>query len=155
MVKSSTEVETLYQQAFDLYLQEKYEDSKALIDNTLSKYPQDALAPKFSLLNALNVGKTAGKEIMILQLEQIALNYEKTPEGEKAKEILKFVKSDLTMNPMDNMGSKMDNIPSATEQNPTPVNNNRPPSKVTPQKNVVDRPKARIPMEPSNDGFED
>jgi hypothetical protein len=41
-------------------------------------------------LNAYNAGKTAGKEIMILQLEQIVLNYGNTPEGKKAKDLLKF-----------------------------------------------------------------
>lgn len=126
MVKSSAEVENLYKQAFELYLQEKYEDSKVLIDNALSKYPQDALAPKFSLLNAFNTGKTAGKEIMILQLEQIALNYEKTPEGEKAKEILKFVKSDLAEVPTEKSVNQV-GVPNKSEnKNPIPVETNHP-----------------------------
>ena len=72
--KSSEEVEKAYSEAFDLYSKEKYEESKALIEASLEKYPKDALVPKFALLNAFNSGKTAGKEIMILQLEQIALN---------------------------------------------------------------------------------
>jgi hypothetical protein len=37
-----------------------------------------------------NSGKSSGKEVMILQLEQIALNYSKTPEGIKAKEMLNY-----------------------------------------------------------------
>lgn len=86
---SAEEVAHLYTQAFDLYEKEKYEESKILIDGAIQKYPKDALVPKFYLLNALNAGKTVGKEIMILQLEQISLNYAKTPEGEKAKDMLK------------------------------------------------------------------
>ncbi|WP_018675044.1 tetratricopeptide repeat protein [Riemerella columbina] len=89
------EVETAYKKAFDLYTNAQYEESKQLIESTIEKYPKDALVPKLSLLNAYNTGKTAGKEIMILQLQQIALNYERLPEGEKAKELLHFLKSDL------------------------------------------------------------
>ena len=103
--QSSAEVEKLYAQAFDLYDKEKFEESKTMIEGALEKYPKDALVPKFSLLNAFNIGKTAGKEIMILQLEQIALNYAKTPEGEKAREMLKYLKSDLEIEKVDAEGN--------------------------------------------------
>lgn len=103
--KSSPEAEKAYQQAFDLYNQEKYEESKALIENSIKNFPKDALVPKFSLLNAFNSGKTVGKEIMILQLEQIALNYARTPEGIKAMEMLKYLKSDLKIEKTDDLGN--------------------------------------------------
>lgn len=102
--QSSEVVEKLYTEAFDLYSKEKYEESKSLIASALEKYPKDALVPKFTLLNAFNSGKTAGKEIMILQLEQIALNYSKTAEGEKAKDMLQFLKSDLEIEKTDETG---------------------------------------------------
>ncbi|UJF30848.1 hypothetical protein L0B70_05575 [Kaistella sp. 97-N-M2] len=110
--KSSEEVEKAYAQAFDLYATEKYEESKALIESSLEKYPKDALVPKFALLNAFNSGKIAGKEIMILQLEQIALNYARTVEGEKAADMLKYLKSDLAIETTDANGNKteMNNI---------------------------------------------
>lgn len=92
---ASSEVENIYKQAYQLYIEEKYEDSKALIEKTIEAYPKDALLPKLSLLNAFNTGKTVGKEIMILQLQQISLNYEKLPEGEKAKQMLAYLSSDL------------------------------------------------------------
>ena len=104
--KSSEEVEKAYAEAFDLYSKEKYTESKTLIESSLEKYPKDALVPKFALLNAFNSGKIAGKEIMILQLEQIALNYSRTLEGEKAKEMLKYLKSDLVMEITDENGNK-------------------------------------------------
>lgn len=104
---SSQEVEKLYQEAFQLYTEEKYEESKKAIENALTAYPNDALVPKFALLNAFNTGKTAGKEVMILQLEQLALNYAKTSEGEKAKEMLKFLTSDLKLEEMDSAGNKV------------------------------------------------
>lgn len=93
--KSSSEVENAYRQAYNLYSEGKFEDSRTLIEASLAKYPKDALVPKFTLLNAYNAGKTAGKEIMILQLQQLALNYKNTPEGTKAQDILNYLKSDL------------------------------------------------------------
>lgn len=103
--KSSEEVEKLYIGAFTLYYEEKYEESQNLIVSALEKYPKDALVPKFALLNAFNAGKTAGKEIMILQLEQIALNYPQTAEGKKAIEMLKYLQSDLNIELTDENGN--------------------------------------------------
>ncbi|MGZ5284089.1 MAG: type IX secretion system periplasmic lipoprotein PorW/SprE [Kaistella sp.] len=119
--KSSDEVEKAYAQAFDLYSAEKYEESKALIQSSLEKYPKDALVPKFALLNAFNTGKTAGKEIMILQLEQIALNYTRTLEGEKAEEMLKYLRSDLEIETTDDSGNTINNRPPAAPTTPTDV----------------------------------
>lgn len=102
---SSTEVENIYKNAFDLYSAEKFEESKSLIASAMEKYPNDALIPKFSLLNAFNAGKTAGKEIMILQLQQIAFNYPKTEEGQRAEQMLIYLKSDLDMEMTDEQGN--------------------------------------------------
>ena len=92
---SSEEVRKAYEEAYQLYADGKFEESKTSIQQSLQKYTNDALIPKFELLNAFNTGKTVGKEVMILQLEQIALNYGKTQEGIKAKELLQKIKSDL------------------------------------------------------------
>ena len=49
---------------------------------------------------------------MILQLEQIALNFDKTSEGEKAKEMLNYLKSDLKVQLKDNNGNSINkNVP--------------------------------------------
>ena len=103
--KSTESVEKLYADAYKLYLTEKYTESSAMIDKAIADNPKDALVPKFYLLNAYNSGKTAGKEIMILQLEQIALNYGNTPEGKKAKDLLKFLKSDVKLELTDESGN--------------------------------------------------
>ncbi|WP_415324729.1 tetratricopeptide repeat protein [Chryseobacterium sp. MMS23-Vi53] len=111
-VKSSADVEGQYKQAFALYESEKFGESKDIIDKTIQQYPKDALVPKLYLLNAFNAGKSSGKEVMILQLEQIALNYGKTPEGLKAKEMLNYLKSDLSFTPTDNKGNAIPKNPS-------------------------------------------
>ena len=120
-VKSTEDVENEYKKAYALYEAEKFGESKEVIDQTLQKYPKDALVPKLYLLNAFNTGKASGKEVMILQLEQIALNYSKTPEGIRAKEMLNYLKSDLSFQATDNKGNSIPQQPGA----PTPpVNNN-------------------------------
>lgn len=106
-VKSSADTENDYKTAFALYESEKFGESQALIDQAIQKNPKDALVPKLSLLNAFNAGKSSGKEVMILQLEQIVLNYGKTPEGEKAKQMLTYLKSDLAFQTTDNQGNKI------------------------------------------------
>ena len=107
--KSTEEVEKLYEEAFALYTKDKFTESTALIDKAIAENPKDALVPKFYLLNAYNAGKSAGKEIMILQLEQIVLNYGKTPEGIKAKQLLKFLKTDAVLEFTDENGNAISN----------------------------------------------
>ena len=133
--KSAPEVEKAYSDAYDLYATEKYDESKSLIESSLAKYPKDALVPKFALLNAFNTGKTVGKEIMILQLEQIALNYSKTLEGEKVKEMLKFLKSELIIEKTDEKGN-------ALKETPQPVK----------KENIATPPKERPSTPPINTG---
>ncbi|GAA5091674.1 hypothetical protein GCM10023210_19470 [Chryseobacterium ginsengisoli] len=137
-VKSSEDVENQYKQAFALYESEKFGESKDVIDQTIQKNPKDALVPKLYLLNAFNSGKSSGKEVMILQLEQIVLNYAKTPEGEKAKEMLNYLKSDLSFQPTDNKGN-------AVPQNPVNMAN-VPQQQPTQQFNATGAP----PQQPTN-----
>lgn len=102
---SDTDVQKKYIDAYKLYEEGKYEDSRKLIEEAIQQFPKDILIPKFTLLQAFNTAKTAGKEIMILQLEQLMLNYPKTPEGIKAKEMLQFLKSDLKVEQLDANGN--------------------------------------------------
>lgn len=124
-VKSDASVEGAYIRAFSLYEEEKFQESKDLLEQTIAQYPKDALIPKLTLLNAFNTGKMTGKEVMILQLEQIALNYAKTPEGIKAKEMLNYLKSELQFKPTDNKGN---NIQQTNPNQPPvqPLNMNAP-----------------------------
>lgn len=135
-VKSSVEVESEYKRAFSLFESEKFAESQEVINQTLEKFPKDALVPKLNLLNAFNTGKISGKEVMILQLEQIVLNYSKTPEGVKAKEMLNYLKSEIGFQTTDNNGNVVQqnapNIPSQPlkQNQASPINqiNNNPPA---------------------------
>lgn len=148
-VKSSADVEGQYKQAYALYESEKFAESKDLIDKTIQEYPKDALVPKLYLLNAFNSGKSSGKEVMILQLEQIALNYGKTPEGEKAKEMLTYLKSDLSFQATDNKGNMIPqnsgNMANGVPQQPNQQNN----ATAVPQQpgnNFMNNPQQSQPM---------
>lgn len=121
-VKSTEEVENEYKKAYALFESEKFAESKEVIDQTLQKFPKDALVPKLYLLNAFNAGKSSGKEVMILQLEQIALNYSKTPEGIRAKEMLIYLKSDLSFQATDNKGNAVPQQPAGAPVQPNTQN---------------------------------
>ena len=97
-IQTKDSVRDIYQKAYEFFTEEKFDNARELIINAIEQYPQDALIPKFELLNAFITGKTAGKEVMILQLQQIVFNYNKAAEGEKAKKILSYLKSDLEGN---------------------------------------------------------
>lgn len=125
-VKSTEEVENEYKKAYALFESEKFAESKDVIDQTIQKFPKDALVPKLYLLNAFNAGKSSGKEVMILQLEQIALNYSKTPEGVRAKEMLNYLKSDLSFQATDNKGNSIPQQPSGAPVQPNTQNTGLP-----------------------------
>ena len=116
-VKSSPEMENDYKTAYALFESEKFTESQTILDQAIQKNPKDALVPKLYLLNAFNSGKSSGKEVMILQLEQIVLNYGKTPEGEKAKEMLNYLKSDIAFHSTDNKGNIVQQNTQNVQQN--------------------------------------
>jgi len=89
--ESEEEVKKVYQETYALYNEEKYKEAKNIVNQAIEKYPKDALIPKFELLNAFIIGRSESKEKMISSLQQIVLNYERTNEGKKAKEILDFL----------------------------------------------------------------
>lgn len=89
--ESEEEVKKVYQEAYALYSEEKYKEAQNIVNQAVEKYPKDALIPKFELLNAFIIGRSESKEKMISSLQQIVLNYERTNEGKKAKEILDFL----------------------------------------------------------------
>lgn len=162
---SDTDVQKKYMDAYKLYEEGKYEDSRKLIEEAIQQFPKDVLIPKFTLLQAFNTAKTAGKEIMILQLEQLMLNYPKTPEGIKAKEMLQFLKSDLKVEQLDANGNPINKPTSnakiedkkveiknedAIQPNFTPNNSMTPPKIKNKEMYEPDLPPLK-PVEPKKD----
>ena len=92
--QTEEEVKISYQKAYALYNEEKYEEAERIIKQAMEEHPNDALIPKYELLHAYITGKTAGKEAMTAELEQIAFIHPKKDEEKKAKEILAILKGD-------------------------------------------------------------
>src|SRR5690606_7811808 len=65
-LKYNPDAENAYQTSFALYQGEQFDASRQMVDESLARFPKDALVPKFALLNAFIAGKTSGKEVMIL-----------------------------------------------------------------------------------------
>jgi tetratricopeptide (TPR) repeat protein len=136
-VKSSPDTENDYKMAYALFESEKFTESQNMIDQAIQKNPKDALVPKLSLLNAFNAGKSSGKEVMILQLEQIVLNYGKTPEGEKAKEMLNYLKSEIAFQSTDNKGNVIPQNPGNNSVPQTPTGFGQPGQNMGQSQNIT------------------
>lgn len=85
---TTQEAVSLYEETYQLYKDEKYEDVKKNMLLALEKYPSEIIIAKFSLLNALSIGKTEGKDRFMEALELIIIAYQNTDEAKKAQEIL-------------------------------------------------------------------
>ena len=54
--------EKLYQDAYDMYIQENFRESIAMCDSALQNHPGDDLAPKFMLLRAYSVARISDEK---------------------------------------------------------------------------------------------
>ena len=85
-----------YKKAYDIYLDQNYEESLAICEALVKELEGDVLLPKFELLRAQCIAKIYGYDQYKKALEDIKLNYSATKEGKNAEiiinEILPLVK---------------------------------------------------------------
>ena len=85
-----------YKKAYDVYLDQNYEESLAICEKLVKELEGDVLLPKFELLRAQCIAKIFGYDQYEKALEDIKLNYSATKEGKNAEivinEILPLVK---------------------------------------------------------------
>ena len=85
-----------YKKAYDIYLDQNYEESLAICESLVKELEGDVLLPKFELLRAQCIAKIYGYDQYEKALEDIKLNYSATKEGKNAEiitnEILPLVK---------------------------------------------------------------
>lgn len=81
----------LYEATYQLYKDNKFEEVKKNMKIALEKYPSEIIIAKFSLLNALAIGKTEGRENFMTALELITVAYQNTEQAKKAQEILDYL----------------------------------------------------------------
>jgi tetratricopeptide (TPR) repeat protein len=88
-------LDTYYDQTYDMFQKAQYPKVMNRVQTAIDAYGKDnKLVAKFSLLNAMSLGATQGKEAYIKALQEVTLRYPKTAEESKAKEILRFLGGD-------------------------------------------------------------
>ncbi len=85
---TTKEALAFYEETYDFYKAGKYEEVKSRTVEAIENWPTEAIIAKFSLVNALAIGKTEGREKLISALELITVAYQNTDEAKKAQEIL-------------------------------------------------------------------
>ena len=171
---TTKEALAFYEETYDLYKAAEYERVKSRTVEAIEKYPTEAIIAKFSLLNALAIGKTEGRENLISALELITVAYQNTDEAKKAQEILDLLtgkkketdneKGDVSEEEMKKKEAEM--IPDEKEKLPSSPNprnntsNTRPTQnapKNTTQQAVPSRPEEgeRRPTGPGSPGGDD
>ena len=77
-----------YKKAYDVYLDQNYEESLAICESLVKELEGDVLLPKFELLRAQCIAKIYGYDKYEKALEDIKLNYSTTKEGKNAETII-------------------------------------------------------------------
>lgn len=83
--------ESLYQKAYELYLAENFNESVAVVDDALNRFPQDDLVPKYMLLRAYNIARLTDERGFKEELSKLIKAWPKSDEGKKANEISAFL----------------------------------------------------------------
>ncbi len=85
---TTKEALAFYEETYDFYKADKFKDVKTRTVEAIEKWPTEAIIAKFSLLNALAIGKTEGRENFVSALELITVAYQNSDEAKKAQDIL-------------------------------------------------------------------
>lgn len=83
--------ETLYEEAYNKYLGEKFEDAISLSNDALKKYPQSTLAPKFMLLHSYCLARISDERNFKEDLNNLIKTWPGTPESTKAEELISYL----------------------------------------------------------------
>ncbi|MFB9270685.1 MULTISPECIES: type IX secretion system periplasmic lipoprotein PorW/SprE [Flavobacteriaceae] len=87
--------ESEYALVFYDYKDNKFDAVLEQANLAITKYEGHEIVPKFELLKAYTIGKTAGIKAFEIALNVVATNYPNTEEGKKALEVLKTIKSKI------------------------------------------------------------
>lgn len=77
-----------YKKAYEIYLDQKFEESLVICERLVKELEGDVLLPKFELLRAQCIAKIYGYDKYEKALEAIKLNYSATKEGKNAEIII-------------------------------------------------------------------
>ncbi len=91
----ATKAQKTYETAYEAFTSEKYAEAQAICREALMQYPDDQLAPKFMLLDAMATGATGGEMAYKEKLDSLTAKYPATPEGKRAAEIIAFLRKEI------------------------------------------------------------
>jgi TolA-binding protein len=83
--------EQTYEKAFSLYINEDFNGAVTLCDESLQKFPNDQLAPKFMLLRAYSFARIQDERYFKEELEKVIKSWPETEESKKAAEIIAYL----------------------------------------------------------------
>jgi outer membrane protein assembly factor BamD (BamD/ComL family) len=83
--------EKIYSDAYLAYTSDNFNNAISICNDGLKKFPQDQLAPKFSLLRAFSVGRTSDERAFRDELNNVIKIWPQTAESKKASEIIVFL----------------------------------------------------------------
>ena len=97
LAADAKKLDLYYDQSYELFQKGQYEKVAGRIQNAIDAFgKENKLMAKFSLLNAMCLGATKGKDAYVKALQEVVIRYPKTPEETKAKEIMRFLVGDGT-----------------------------------------------------------
>lgn len=95
--RDAKKLDQYYDQSYEMFQNKQYDKVVERVQTAQQAFgKENKLIAKFSLLNAMCLGATVGKEAYIKALQEVVIRYPKTPEELKAKEILRFLTGDQT-----------------------------------------------------------
>lgn len=81
-------LENLYQETYAQFSEERYADASQSISYAMASFPENELAPKFYLLEAMVSGKTGGPMAYRSRLDTVVTKFPGTEEATRAQEIM-------------------------------------------------------------------
>jgi len=90
-VAESKLAERTYNQAYTAYTEEKFNDAILISQEGLRMYPENALAPKFSLLHAYSTGRISDERTFKEELSELTKKWPGTAESNRASEIIAYL----------------------------------------------------------------
>lgn len=96
MLNEAKQIEQKYSEAYKLFDQGAFEQSKSMLEALSGKPKEDieTLEARIDLLKAMCTGNLEGKDAYITALNFVVNKHPNTPEEARAKEILRFLKGD-------------------------------------------------------------
>lgn len=87
--------EQLYEKAYELYKQERFDESVATINDALYRYPENPLSARFMLLHAYNIARLADERTFRNDLKILTETYPETPESTRALELIAHIDQEV------------------------------------------------------------